>query len=72
VIDWAWPFAYDWHDQPLTQASCLWRAKWRYKWIGMNDIDEIFVSMEGRTVADVLTRYEPVADKIGAIVCCNR
>jgi hypothetical protein len=72
IVDWSWPFAWDFHDQPVTQVSCIHRAKGRSRWIGINDIDEIFVAERGMTVADVLKKYEPIADSIGSIACCNR
>jgi hypothetical protein len=72
IVDWGWPAAYPFHDQPLTQASCLWRAKGRYKWIGMNDLDEIFVPAEGKTVGGILAGYEAIANTIGGVACCNR
>jgi hypothetical protein len=72
LVDWAWPPAYSFHDQPITQASCLWRSKGRFQWLGINDLDEIFLPGRPETVADVLKRYEAVAEKIGSIACCNR
>jgi hypothetical protein len=72
IIDWAWPRAYDFHDQPVTQTSCIYRARGRSKWIGINDLDEIFLANGEQTVADVLNKYEPKANEIGSIACCNR
>jgi hypothetical protein len=72
IIDWGWPWAYRFHDQPASQASCLWRSKGRFRWLGINDLDEIFLPGMNETVADVLNRYEPMGDRIGSIACCNR
>jgi hypothetical protein len=72
LVDWGWPSAYRFHDQPVTQMSCLWRAKGRFKWLGINDLDEIFLPGNPEMVADVLNRYESMGDQIGSIACCNR
>jgi hypothetical protein len=72
LVDWSWPKKYPFHDQPLHQASCLYRAKKRFKWLGMNDLDEMFLPRGNETVADVLNRYEPEAHLFGSIACCNR
>jgi hypothetical protein len=72
LVDWAWPNKFAFHDQPVGQTSCLWRSKKRFKWLGINDLDEIFLPRENETVADVLNRYEPEAHRFGSIACCNR
>jgi hypothetical protein len=73
VVDWGWPRAYEFHDQPITQASCLWRSKGRFTWLGVNDLDEIFLPGDrGERVCDVLNRYESEANSFGSIACCNR
>jgi hypothetical protein len=72
LVDWAWPQAYPFHDQPLAQTSCIYRAKGRSKWTGVNDLDEIFLADRGKTVKQVLEKYEVNASTIGSIACCNR
>jgi hypothetical protein len=72
VVDWAWPKAYPFHDQPLTQASCLWQSKGRFTWLGINDLDEIFLPGGNERVCDVLNRYENESSSFGSIACCNQ
>jgi hypothetical protein len=72
LVDWGWPAAYDFHDQPLAQASCLWRSKGRFTWLGMNDLDKSFLPRCTERVSDGLNRYESEAESFGSIACCNR
>jgi hypothetical protein len=71
LVDWAWPIAFAFHDQVATHTSCLWRAKGRFDWLGLNDLDEVFLPGKMEKVADILHRYEPDAGSFGAIACCN-
>jgi hypothetical protein len=72
LVDWGWPEAPPFHDQPPNHMSCLWRAKGRYRWLGLNDFDEFYITPPGRTVRDVLADYDPMGLTIGGVACCNR
>jgi hypothetical protein len=72
LVNWEWPRAFSFHDEPVAHISCLWRAKSQFRWLGVNDLDEFFLPGRAEKVADVLNRYEPVADQFGALAGCNR
>jgi hypothetical protein len=73
IVDWSWPVIFPFHDQVAGQMSCMHRARGRVKWVGLNDVDEIFVASEGRqTVREFLIEHEWVTKEYGGIVACNR
>lgn len=71
LVDWNWPKFYNFQDQIPGQMSCLYRNKRRFSWIGMNDIDEIFLPFNG-TAIDVIKKYDSNRDSIGSFAAPNR
>jgi hypothetical protein len=73
IVDWGWPNAWPYHDEPAQQMSCIYRARGRIKWLGLNDIDEFFVARNGTiTVRDYLIEHDFAAEDYAGLVACNR
>jgi hypothetical protein len=53
--------------------SCIYRSRWHVRWLGMNDLDEVFVAEGNLTVAEELRTIEARSpEPIDSIACCNR
>lgn len=71
LVNWNWPKFYNFQDQVPGQMSFLYRNKRRFEWIGMNDIDEIFLPYNGTTI-DVLKKYNSIKNSVGSFAAPNR
>jgi hypothetical protein len=73
IVDWGWPPSHAFHDQVPQEMSAIYRSRGRVKWLGLNDLDEIFIAHEGRrTMRQFLEGYESVSDSIGSLAACSR
>jgi hypothetical protein len=72
IVLWQWPKSDPFHLQAASQFSCIYRAKRRVRWLGMNDLDEMFVSERNWTIEQEIRSLESTSDAIDGIFANHR
>jgi hypothetical protein len=73
IVAWQWPKSHSFHEQAASQMSCIYRSRWRIRWLLLNDLDEMVVSESNMTVEEVLRRFGRTShDDIDGVTACNR
>ena len=74
-VDWNYPVSlYPHYDQPAQQVSCIYRARSRFVWLGLNDVDEFFIpnTTGNATMNNVSIILKNHNDQAAGVRFCNK
>jgi hypothetical protein len=73
IVSWQWPKSRPFHEQAASQMSCIYRSRWRIRWLALNDFNEMVVSESNMTVEEVFRFVDRTShDDIDGVFACNR